>query len=140
MTQTATIPVTVNLPDSLVHEIETKARQQKRSVSAVVRELILQGWPSLPPLPHEVEVELAAFTNLSDDVLWLLARSTLTKDEQENLAALNYQAKQRVLTKEEEASREKLLNAYNRSMVRRAQATLLLKTRGYDLSDPTILQ
>lgn len=140
MTQIATTPVTVNLPSSLVREIETTARQQHRSVSALVRELILQGWPNVPSLPDEIESELAAFINLSDDVLWLLARSTLTNSEQENLAILNREAKQRTLTAEEERQRETLLNAYNQAMVRRAQAVLLLKARGYDLSDPEILQ
>jgi len=140
MTQAITIPVTVNLPGSLVNEIETTARQQQRTVSAIVREMVLQGWSTLPALPDEVEAELAAFTDLSDDVLWLLARSTLTKDEQEKLAELNRQSKQFPLTEEEEARREILLNAYNRVMVRRAQAALLLKARGYDLSDPRILQ
>lgn len=140
MAQTATIPVTVNLPGSLVRDMETTARQQQRSVSAVARELILQGWPMLPSLPDEVEAELAAFTNLSDAVLWLLAQSTLTEAEQEKLAELNRQSKQHSLTEEEEASREALLDAYNRVMVRRAQAALLLKARGYDLSDPRILQ
>lgn len=140
MTQSVTIPVTVNLPGSLVHEIESTARQQQRSVSAVVRELILQGWPKLPSLPDEVEAELAAFTNLSDDVLWLLARSVLTEAEQEKLAELNHLAKQRGLTEEEKAKREALLNAYHLTMVRRGQAALLLKARGYDLSDPSILQ
>ncbi|VAW43161.1 hypothetical protein MNBD_CHLOROFLEXI01-1652 [hydrothermal vent metagenome] len=139
MAQSVTIPVTVNLPDSLVHDIETTAHRQQRSVSAVVCELILQGWP-LPALPDEIEAELDAFSNLSDDVLWLLARSALPQSEQEKLAELNRQAKQRTLTKEEEANREALLDAYNRAMVRRAQAVLLLKVRGFNLSDPRILQ
>jgi Arc/MetJ-type ribon-helix-helix transcriptional regulator len=140
MTQTATIPVTVNLPGSLVREIETTARQQRRSISDVVRELVLQGWATLPSLPDKIEAELAAFSNLSDDVLWLLARSTLTEAEQEKLAELNHLAKQRSLTEEEGANRDALLDAYNRAMVRRAQAVLLLKAHGYDLSDPSILQ
>ncbi len=140
MTQTTTISVTVNLPDSLVREIETTARQQQRSISAVVRELVLQGWPALPSLPDEVEAELAAFSNLSDDVLWMLARSTLTEAEQEKLAGLNHLVKQRSLTEEEGANRDALLDAYNRAMVRRAQAVLLLNAHGHDLSDPGILQ
>jgi len=45
--------------------------------------------PLLPALPQDVEAELAAFANLSDEVLWFLARSTLTEAEQEELATLN---------------------------------------------------
>jgi hypothetical protein len=106
----------------------------------MVRELILQGWHSLPRLPEDVEAELTTFINLSDEVLWVLARSTLTKVEREALADLNYQAKRRSLTDKEVARREALLAAYDRTMMRRAQAALLLKSRGYDLSDPHVLQ
>jgi len=57
--------------------------------------------PLLPALPQDVEAELAAFTNLSDEVLWLLARNTLTEAEQEELATLNDVAQQRSLTQAE---------------------------------------
>lgn len=140
MTQATTIPITVELPSTLVKEIEMAAHRQHRSPSDVVRELIVQRWPALPTLPDEVETELAAFASLSDDVLWLLARSTMPQEEQEELARLNSQAKHRALTEAEEARRETLLQTYDRSMVRRAQAVLFLKSRGYDLSDPGILQ
>jgi hypothetical protein len=140
MTQTATTPFTVDLPGLLANEIEITARRQQRSPSDILRELIIQSWSALPALPDDVEAELAAFTNLSDDVLWLLARSTLTQAEQEALAHLNSQAKQNPLTPQEEARLDSLLQAYDRAMVRRAQAVLLLKARGYDVSDPNTLQ
>ena len=140
MAQTMTRPVTVDLPDSLVQELETKARRERRSISEMVRDLVLQSWHATPILPEDVETELAAFTNLSDDALWILARSTLTQAEQEKLAHLNYEAKRRSLTEEEEAQRQALLDTFDRTMVRRAQAALLLKSRGYDLTDPDILQ
>ena len=94
----------------------------------------------MPTLPDEIEAELTAFTSLSDDVLWLLARSTLPETEQERLAELNYQAKQRDLTEAEETERDRLLDSYNRVMVRRAEAALLLKARGYDLANTNVLQ
>ena len=36
--------------------------------------------PELPSLPEDVEAELASFSQLSDDVLWLIARITLTRE------------------------------------------------------------
>lgn len=140
MTQIATVPMTINLPRSLVRTLETTALRHQRTLSAVVRDLLMRGQPLLPSLPDKVEDELAAMSNLSDDTLWLLARSTLTKTERETLATLNQQAKQRPLTKKEQANQDALLMAYNKTMIRRAQAASLLKTRGYDLSDPAILQ
>jgi hypothetical protein len=93
----------------------------------------------LPALPQDVEVELAVFTNLSDEVLWLLARSTLMEAEQNELATLNYVAQQRSLTQIEQARQQVLVDAYERMMIHRAHAALLLKLRGYDLSDPTVI-
>jgi len=135
-----TTSVTIDLPNPLVQQLESIAREQHRSVSDMVRERLLQTWPSLPSLPDDVEMELALFTGLSDDVLWLLARSTLVVSDREELANVNTLAQQRVLTELEQARQQVLLDAYDRVMVRRAQAALLLKLRGYDISDPGILR
>ena len=135
-----TTPVTIDLPVPLFQQLETIARQQHRSIPDVVRDIVLREVHSLPTLPQDIEAELAAFTNLSDAVLWLLARSTLTEAEQQELATLNSQAEQRALTQEEQTQQQALIDAYDRVMVRRAQAALLLKSRGYDLSDPAVLQ
>jgi hypothetical protein len=137
--QTVTTPVIIDLPVFLFQQLETIAQQQHRSVPDIVREMVLREVPALPALPQDVEAELAAFTSLSDDVLWLLVRSTLTEVEQEELAALNNQAKQRPLTQEEQSRQQALLDTYDRLIVRRAQAALLLKLRGDDLSDPAVL-
>jgi len=135
-----TTSVTIDLPNPLVQQLESIAREQHRSVSEMVRERLLQTWPSLPALPDDVEMELALFTGLSDDVLWLLARSTLPVSEREELANLNDLAQQRTLTTLEQARQQVLLDSYDRAMVRRAQAALLLRQRGYDISDPGILR
>ena len=141
MGQILTTTVTVNLPNSIVKELEMTAREQKRTVSEIVQELILQGQYQLPSLPDDVEAELAAFTKLSDEALWLLARSTLSKEEQKELADLNSRAKQKKsLSTAEDKRREELLRLYDRTMVRRAQAALHLQSRGYDISDPKLLQ
>ncbi len=83
----------------LVKQLESVAHQQQRSVSDIVRERLLKDWPALP---DDGEMELALFTGLSDDVLWLLARSTFPVSEQEEVVSLNRIAQQRLLTKSEE--------------------------------------
>jgi alpha-amylase/alpha-mannosidase (GH57 family) len=140
MSQVMTIPVTIDLPGTLVQQLEHTAQQQHRSVSEIVREFLLQKWPLLPRLPEDVEAELAAFTSLSDEVLWLLARGTLSQPEQEELSVLNHSAQQRTLRKSEQARQQGLVDAYERMMIRRAHAALLLKGRGYNLSDPSVLR
>lgn len=125
--------VLVKLPLVVFERLERAAHQQRRSVPDVVRDIVVQDLANLPPLPPDVEAELAAFANLSDDVLWLLARSTLTEAQQSELARLNHLAQQRPLTEEERTDQQALGDAYDRALVRRAQAAALLKLRGYNL-------
>lgn len=131
--------VTIDLPNTFMHQLETVAQQQQRSVADMLRDIILQKWPTLPSLPAVVETELAAFANLSNEVLWLLARSTLPTVEQAELTRLNLTAKERPLTKTESDRQQALIDAYDHILVRRAQAARILKSRGYDMSDPSVL-
>ena len=136
----ANTSVTIELPKDAFQQLQFVARKQHRSVPDVLKDILLKELPELASLPYDVQVELVAFTSLSDDVLWLLARSALTKTQQNELATLNQKAQQRSLTKEEKAQQQSLLDAYDRMLVRRAQAAALLKTRGYNLSNPAVLQ
>ena len=135
-----TLTVTLDLPENLVQELENDAQKQHRSIADVLSELVVQNWQSSPKLPDNVEAELAAMSSLSDEALWLLARSTMSNAEQEQLAILNQEAKGRTLERDEEAFLEKLLHQYDRTMIRRAQAASLLQERGYDTRNPRVLQ
>lgn len=135
-----TITVTLDLPEPFIKELESAARLQQRSVADIVSDWMLRELPLTPRLADELEAELNAFADLSNDVLWLIARTPLSPDEQEELAALNATAQQRLLTTSELARQQALLDAYDQVMIRRSQAAMLLKLRGYDLSNPAVLQ
>lgn len=135
----ASTPITIDLPAPIAEQLEEEANRQKITIPDLVRELVLEHWSGLPSLPDDVETELAAFPQLSDNVLWLIARTTLTPEEQKALADLNDETQIRTLTDDEDSRREALLDTYDRMMVRRAQAAYLLQSRGYELSDPTVL-
>ena len=132
-------PITIDLPATVAKQLAEEASRQNMNVRDLVRECILEHWGGLPSLPEDIEAELAAFHRLTDNVLWLIARTTLTIEEQEELADLNDVAHSRSLTDEEEARRAALLDTYDRIMVRRAQAAGILQSRGHDLSDPSSL-
>jgi hypothetical protein len=121
--------VVVTLPSETVEQLERFARQQQRSVAELVRDLVVQEVPGLPLLPHDVEQELAAFDHLSDESLWLLAQTVLSPKQQEELAALNELAQRRSLTEDEANRQQALVDAYDRALVRRAQAVSTLKER-----------
>lgn len=135
-----TLTIALDLPDPMVQQIEILAHQQQRSIADIVRQWVLKELPIIPALPVNFQAELDALANLSSEVLWILARSTLSQQDQEELATLNSKSKQRKLTKKEAKRQEELLSAYDRNMVRRAEAAHLLQRRGYDISSPSILQ
>ncbi len=132
--------ITIQIPVPAYQQLQRVARQQRRDVPDVVRDMVLHDLPALPSLPPDVEEELAAFTNLSDDVLWLVARSTMAEAQREELAELNDATRRQPLTGDENKRHLELVDLYHRTIVRRAQAAALLKRRGYDLSNPAVLQ
>jgi hypothetical protein len=132
--------ITIELPSFVQQQMERRAQSEARSVADLIRELVLQNWQTSPRLPDDVETELAALPNLSDEALWVLARTTLTAGEQNTLASLNHKAKTTKLTSAEEARLTTLLDLYDRALVRRAQAAVILQHRGYNLQNPAVLQ
>ena len=135
-----TTAITVELPPAAYEQLRRTASRQNRPVAELVKEIVLREIPDLPSLPADVEAELATFSQLSNDVLWLIARSNLTRQQQEALATLNDQAQRRPLIANEQSQQTELITAYDRTLIRRAQAALVLKQRGYDLSDPAVLK
>lgn len=123
--------IIVELPPLAYAHLQAMATTQQRAVAAIASDLILAELPTMPALPEDVEQELAAFDRLSDDVLVMLATSTLNAQEQTELAELNEQAQSRDLLSAEAERREYLLARYDRTLVRRAQAALVLRRRGH---------
>ena len=122
--------IIVELPPLAYAQLQAMATTQQRAVAAIASDLILAELPIMPALPDDVEQELAAFDRLSEDVLRLLANSTLSAQEQAELAQLNEEAQGDGLQPGEAERRERLLALYDRTLVRRAQAALVLRRRG----------
>jgi len=134
------LAVTLDLPETMVRELRNTAKTQRRSIAEFLRDLVLQNWQPLPKLPDHVEAELAAMSSLSDNALWTLARSTMSLEHQERLALLSQEVKLRLLSLEEGKDLGTLRDEYEETMVRRAEAASLLMKRGYDMSNPRVLQ
>ncbi len=132
--------ISLELPPAAYEHLRLAATRQNRPVAEVVRDIVLREIPEMPTLPADIEAELESFSLLSDDGLWLIARSSLQPQQQMDLAKLNDLAQRRQLSAAEQAKQQGLADAYDRLLIRRAQAALALKQRGYDLSDPAVLQ
>ena len=87
--------------------------------------------PPLPDLPESIAGELAEMMWLNDEDLRSATKPTFTTAQQQRLADLNDLVDERPLSLEEKAEQEALLVAYERSVLRRAQAVAILARRGH---------
>ena len=125
--------INLELPTSTYRRLEKKAKQSAKSVTELVQDLILREAADLPELSAEVEAEISSFNHLTNETLALIAQSTITSDQQQRLAELNSDAGERELSTAEKDQQAQLLEAYQRSILRRAKATAILKQRGFHI-------
>ncbi len=126
---------TIELPLPTYEKLQTIARRRRQPIVAVVDHWLAQEQDLLPALPISVEEELAALTHLSDELLWLVARSTLMPMQSEQLEQLTWKAQTtQGLTDVEAREQEELLALDQRTLIRRTEAANLLKQRGHDIS------
>ena len=77
---------------------------------------------------------LEALEGLDDSELWRLAREAMSLEASQELEALHFKQQDEGLSPEEDATRAKLIHEYERVMLVRAKAAVLLKDRGHDIS------
>lgn len=126
--------ITITLPDSVLLKLNRAAELTHRSVDEIVAATVEAALTSDVDLPDELEAELAAMHLFSDEALWAATHPTMSAHEQQRLAQLNDAAQNQPLTQAEQTEQEMLLRAYNRSILRRAQALALLKQRGHKIA------
>lgn len=83
------------------------------------------------PFPPEFD-QLAILT---DDALWRVARTKLNKDVRTRMEALLYKQQSDRLANDELAEAERLADLFDHTVLIRAKAAVLLKMRGYDISN-----
>ena len=127
--------MSVTLPRSVFLKLDRAAQLTHRSVEDVLATTVNAALVGPPGLPTEMADELAAMHLFSDEALLAAAQPSLSPAEQFRLNQLNHKAGERPLTQAEKAGQEHLLNAYRRSILRRAQALSILTQRGHPLPD-----
>lgn len=123
--------VQIELPVETASKLEQIAQQEQRTVSDLVQALIDEHRPS-PQLLPDVEAELDALPQLTDDALKVFAQNTLSRTAQEQLAHLNHKAQTSdQLTTLEKQEQQTLLAQYDRALLRRTKALHILRGRGH---------
>ena len=77
---------------------------------------------------------------VNDAALWRIAGKTLSATEQTQMNNLLEKKQAERLNQTEQQLLDTLLEAYQHVMLLRAEAAVLLKGRGYNVSDPTVFR
>lgn len=126
--------VTVQLPDDIYEHLR---RQADETRSTVEEQVVRAVAATMPPtgLPPELVEELDQLSSLDDQSLWNAARSTLPLRAARRLATLHDKVQRGgELSERETQDEEELIGQYERIMLIRARAAVLLKERGQDIS------
>ena len=132
-------PVTVHLPENVYKRIRRAAEITRRSVDEVMVEAVSAVAPDLET-PSAIRNNLAQMAYLNDAALWQAARATMPADQRARMEELHFKQREGKFKKAEQAEEQALLKLYRETILVRAQAAVLLKQRGYDVSDLTQFQ
>lgn len=127
--------VTVHLPDELYQKVKQRAVRMQRSVEDELVAVVAEALPTIDDLPVDITESLKQLVFLTDDELWQAARTKVSTEDSERMQAMLLKQQREGLTPEEETEIEHLVHHYDRTMLIRAQAAVLLKERGHDISD-----
>lgn len=124
--------VTLQLPEKLYHRLANTARATQRPLEDILLQALHvgspPGWDDAPP---EFQAELAEMDRQDDETLWDAFHATLPQDDitrYDELLELNQRG---VLTEGQQMELERLRAAADRHMLRKAQASVLLRWRGH---------
>jgi hypothetical protein len=132
--------VILHLPDVIYRRVRQTAEILQRPLEELLLDAVTAALPLLDDLPPELANDIAALALLNDAALWRAAQSTTPLSNQKRLDLLLDEKSRGALTARGQQQLEQLLSEYERVVLTRAQAALLLQQRGYDISDPTVLR
>lgn len=130
--------VTLTLPEPVFEQIRRAAEKTHRPLNEVLVEAVVAAAPVMDAPPGPLRSALAQMAYMNDAALWQAARSTVTPAQRTRLADLHDKQQRQGLTKTEQTEEQTLLALYRETLLVRAQAAVLLKQRGYDISDPDV--
>jgi leucyl-tRNA synthetase len=140
MEQTATIQTfTLNLPNNLFERIRRLAQKFQKTEQDILLDALTTALPPLAGVAPQLADELAELTFLNDAALWRIARSTLPEEQYNQMDELLAGKGQGKITITEQQTLDELTQQSQHLVLKRGQAAVLLQQRGYNLSNPEIL-
>ncbi len=127
-------PVTITLPDTVYQRVKRQSQRTQRSVADEVVAVVAAAVPEQEGLPTDIEQVLSALDLFTDEELWRAARLTAPADKTERMQTLAEKQQLEGLTDLEKQEAAVLSHFFNRVMLVRAKAAVLLKERGREMS------
>lgn len=128
--------VTIERPDVVYDQIRRAAERTGRPIGQVLTEARILIAPVVDSAPVALQSALAHLAYLNDAALWQTSRAAMAPDQRERLQVLHDLQGRRPLTDAEQSEEQALIQLYRETLLVRAQAAVLLKQRGYDVSSP----
>jgi hypothetical protein len=126
--------VTIEVPEYLYDRLKRRAEEARLSIEAELVQTLASTVPPDDRLELDLEDTLASLALLDDEALWHLARRRFPQRSARRLQSLHSKLQREGLTEEERQLEARLVDEYERAMLIRAQAAVLLKQRGHDIA------
>lgn len=127
-------PVTVHVPTSLYQRLLKRAQESDQSVAGELLILAATAEQQSLELPGDMEETLSALALLDTESLWAAARTSLSDDVATRIKDLNLKQQAQGLAPSEVEMLDQMIEQHDRVMLIRAQAAVLLKRRGQDIT------
>ena len=130
-------PITLHLSDQTYQRIRQRAQATKRSVEDELRVVVEEALSpdAYAGIPGDIAEEMRQLAFLDDEHLWRAAKRIVPLKKSERMQELAWKSEQEELTLLEQQEIEQLLYHANRVMLIRAEAAVLLKNRGFNISE-----
>ena len=127
------VSVTLQVPPAVFRLAQRTAKVTSRPIEQVLVDVITSASPITDDLPSEMQSEVEALAQLSDDELWRFARSTFPVTKRREYDRLLEKNSDGTLTSAERHRLSELRIESEKLMLQKAHAYALLKWRGHTL-------
>jgi paraquat-inducible protein B len=129
--------VTLQIPEIIYQRLVNTARATGRSLEEVILQAIKVGSPpTWDDVPEEFQADIAALDKLDDNALWQILHSRKTASDMERYNILLERNSNGTLTEAERLELIALRHEADLFMLRKAQASVLLRWRGHIVPTP----
>ena len=126
--------ITITLPETTFQRLLRRSSFTRRSVADEAARIVATALPAEEKIPSALESELSRLEQFTDGELWQVAQSKATFADETTMQELLDKQQREGLSVTENKTAHALSREFNRIMLMRAKAAVLLKTRGHDIS------